>query len=135
MKTIVLHSTKSPMFRYRDGKIFIDWSFYQNYYGNERKVFQVLDQAKTISVTIGKFTSNEFDISKLQEYNINVFSKISNFWWFLSSLIYLLVMFSLFFDLPKIYRYIGILGLIPTIFVLFIEFFKRKGLVVLKSKE
>ena len=135
MKTIVLHSTKSPMFRYRDGKIFIDGSFYQNYYGNERKVFQVPDQSKTISVTIGRFTSNEFDISKLQEYNINVFSKISNFWLFLSYLIYLLAMFSLFFDLPKIYRYIGILGLIPTIFVLFIEFFKRKGLVVLKSKE
>lgn len=135
MKTIVLHSTKSPMFRYRDGKIFIDESFYQNYYGNERKVFQVPDQSKIISVTIGKFTSNEFDISKLQEYNINVFSKISNFWLFLSYLIYLLVMFSLFFDLPKIYRYVGILVLIPTIFVLFIEFFKRKGLVVLKSKE
>ncbi|CEN35458.1 hypothetical protein [Capnocytophaga cynodegmi] len=135
MKTIVLHSTKSRMFRYRDGKIFIDGSFYQNYYGNERKVFQVPEQAKTISVTIGRFTSNEFDISKLQEYNINVFSKISNFWLFLSYLIYLLAMFSLFFDLPKIYRYIGILGLIPIILMFFIEFFKRKGLVVLKSKE
>lgn len=59
MKTIVLHSSKSPMFRYRDGKIFIDGSFHQNYYGNERKVFQVPDQAKTISVAIGKLTSNE----------------------------------------------------------------------------
>lgn len=135
MKTIVLHSSKSPMFRYRDGKIFIDGSFHQNYYGNERKVFQVPDQAKTISVAIGKLTSNEFDISKLQEYNINVFSKISNFWWFLFSLIYLLAMFSLFFDLPKIYRYVAILGLIPTIFIFFIAFFKRKGLVVLKSRE